>query len=178
MANKKKHFNYLNITSQKNLIEGVVLRKLIVHQDITGRLVETLRTDWNDIFNSQKAPFAMQYLSITPPGIARDENSWHVHKHQKDRFICILGRIVTALYDSRRNSQTFGKLNLFLQGPQKDNEMYIIQIPEEVNHSFMVISKAAGYLLNFPTKLYSGEDEGRVANSQFKWQDVRNDFGL
>lgn len=178
MANKKKHFNYLNITSQQNLIEGVVLRKLIVHKDITGKLVETLRTDWNDIFNSQKAPFAMQYLSITPPGIARDEDKWHVHKHQKDRFICILGRIVTALYDSRRNSQTFGKLNLFLQGPQKEDEMYIILIPEEVYHSFMVISKAAGYLLNFPTQLYTGKDEGRVENSHCNWQDVRNDFGL
>ena len=172
-----KH-QYLNFSNKNDLIEGIVLRKLTTHKDASGTLVETLRTDWGDVYNAQEAPFAMQYLSITPGGLARDEDKWHVHKLQKDRFICISGRIVTAIYDVRENSLTHGKLNLFTQGPENDEEMYLIVIPEFVYHGFMVISKTSGYLLNFPNKLYAGEDEGRVPNTQLIWQDVRDDFGI
>ena len=59
-----------------------------------------------------------------------------------------------------------------------ENEMYLLVIPEEVLHGFMVISKIPGYLLNFPTQLYNGEDEGRIDNTQFSWQQAREDFGL
>src|SRR3990167_7567216 len=117
---------YYNLKNQKNPIEGVIIRKLIMHKDPTGSLVETLRTDWQDVFNSTDLNFAMQYMSVTPPGIARDENTWHVHKHQKDRFICASGRIVTAIYDPRENSKTKGVLNLFVMGPQNEHEMYLI----------------------------------------------------
>lgn len=172
-----KH-QYLNFADQKDLIEGVVLRKLPIHQDTSGSLVETLRTDWQDVFDQNDLKFAMQYFSVTPSGVVRDLDRWHVHKDQKDRFICVFGRIVTAIYDPRENSQTKGKLNLFLMGPDNENEMYILVIPENTYHGFMVISKSPGHLLNFPTQLYTGEDEGRVPNSQFDWQAVKDDFKL
>ena len=62
--------------------------------------------------------------------------------------------------------------------PQKEEEMYILVIPEDTYHGFMVISQDPGYLINFPTQLYNPEDEGRVPNEQFKWEDVRKDFNL
>lgn len=169
------NYNYLDLNNQKDLIEGVVLRKLILHKDESGSLVETLRTDWHDVYGDG---FAMQYLSTTPSGLARDEDKWHVHKNQKDRFICVSGRLITAIYDPRENSQTRGKLNLFTMGPEKEEEMYVLVIPEETYHGFMVISKDAGFLLNFPTQLYNPQDEGRVENSQFSWQKVREDFNI
>lgn len=173
-----KH-KYLNLNNLDGLIDGVVVRKLKVHKDASGILFETLRNDWNDVYGDINAPFAMQYLSQTPPGLARDEDEWHVHKHQKDRFICISGRIITAVYDPRKESKTNGKLNLFTQSPDAEEEMYMVVIPEETYHGFMVISDAPGMLLNFPTQLYSGEDEGRVKHAgELKWQDVRNDFGI
>lgn len=168
--------NYLNLSNKSNLIEGVILRKLIVHKDESGSLVETLRANWQDVFNDEDLNFAMQYLSITPPGATRDENKWHVHKFQKDRFICVAGRIVSALYDARSGSNTMGKTNLFLQGPHNDDEMYLLVIPENVYHGFMVVSKDSGYLLNFPTKLYNPQDEGRVENKHFNWRSVREDL--
>ena len=171
--------HYYNLKNQKNPIEGVIIRKLIMHKDPTGSLVETLRTDWQDVFNSTDLNFAMQYMSVTPPGIARDENTWHVHKHQKDRFICASGRIVTAIYDPRENSKTKGVLNLFVMGPQNEHEMYLIIIPEDTYHGFMAISKEPAYLLNFPTQLYNPQDEGRVAHSgELDWSKVRNDFNV
>lgn len=172
------NYQYINLNNQTDLIEGVVLRKLVVHKDPSGSLVETLRTDWADVYNQDDLKFAMQYISITPPGVARDEDKWHIHKAQIDRFICVAGRVVTAIFDPRENSPTGGKLNLFLMGPQKDEEMYMVVIPEDTYHGFMVISKVPAYLLNYPTQLYNKEDEGRVANNRFSWQKVRKDFGL
>ena len=172
------NYQYITLSNQKNLIDGVILRKLIIHKDPTGSLVETLRTDWSDVFNQHDLSFSMQYLSVTPSGVVRDEDQWHVHQHQIDRFICISGRIVTSIYDPRENSKTKDQLNLFLMGPEKDEEMFMVVIPEDTYHGFMVVSKGAGYLLNFPTKLYSLEDEGRVENTHLNWQKVKNDFGI
>lgn len=170
------NFKYINLSNQSNLVEGVILRKLIVHKDKTGSLVETLRSDWNDVFSEGDLPFAMQYMSITPGGAIRDKDKWHVHKFQKDRFICSSGRLVTAIYDPRKDSSTFGKLNLFLMGPENEKEMYLLVIPEQTFHGFMIVSKEPGYLLNFPTKLYNLDDEGRTANKELDWEKVAADF--
>ena len=170
------NYQYTTLKNQKDLIDGVILRKLTIHKDPTGSLVETLRTDWQDVFNQKDLAFSMQYLSITPSGVVRDEDKWHVHKFQKDRFICIAGRIVTAIYDPRENSKTKDQLNLFLMGPEKDEEMFMVVIPEDTYHGFLVVSRQAGYLLNFPTSLYDPSDEGRVNNTYLNWQKVRDDF--
>lgn len=171
--------SYFDLAHQQELVEGVKFRKLTVHKDETGVLFETLRRDWQDVFNDQDLAFSMQYMSMTPSGIARDEDEWHVHKNQNDRFICVSGRIVTAVFDPRPQSKTFGKLNLFVMGPTNEDEMYMVIIPPNTYHGFMVISKEPGYLLNFPTQLYNPEDEGRIAHDEnFTWQSVREDFGL
>ena len=169
-------YQYFNLSNQQDLIEGVILRKLIVHRDKTGSLIETLRSDWHDVLNNHDLPFAMQYISITPSRAIRDEDKWHVHKFQKDRFICASGRLVTAIYDPRKTSSTFGKLNLFLMSPDIEEEMYLLVIPEQTFHGFMIISKEPGYLLNFPTKLYNLDDEGRITNKELDWQKVAADF--
>ena len=173
---KSLNYQYLNFSNHKDLIEGVVLRKLIIRKDPTGSLVETLRYDWPDVFSQKDLPFAMQYFSQTPSGIVRDENEWHVHKYQEDRFVCISGRIVVAVYDPRENSATSGKLNLFLIGPGKEQEMFMVVIPRKTYHGFMVISAEPGYLLNFPTQLYNPKDEGRIPNEHLNWNKVREDF--
>jgi dTDP-4-dehydrorhamnose 3,5-epimerase len=173
-----KH-SYLNLNNLEDVIEGVVVHKLKVFKDQSGSLFETLRTDWDDVYKGIDAPFAMQYMSKTPSGLARDEDEWHVHQKQKDRFICASGSIIAAVYDPREGSKTKGKLNLFVMSPEKEEEMYMVVIPERTLHGFMVVSKEQGMLLNFPTQLYSGEDEGRVKHAgEFNWQDVRDDFGI
>ncbi len=173
-----KH-NYITLDKQQDLIEGVILRELKIHKDQTGQLVETIRSDWLDVINKQDLRFAMQYMSVTPSGVARDEHMWHVHKYQKDRFVCVAGRIVTAIYDPREGSPTKARLNLFAMGPEKENEMYMVLIPEETYHGFIVVSKTLGYLLNFPTQLYNPKDEGRVDHQgELNWRKVRKDFGI
>lgn len=170
------NYRYITLASH-DLIEGVVLRKLKINKDESGTLIETLRTDWSDVIDAHM-PFAMQYVSTTPSGQIRDQDKWHVHKNQIDRFICIGGKIVTVLYDSRQNTKTFKKLNLFVQSPENEEEMSLVVIPKDVYHGFMVTSKEPGILLNFPTALYNPEDELRIENTHFDWEKVKADFYL
>ncbi len=165
------------------LVKDVLLHPLKVNKDNTGVLVETLRSDWKEIYGEGRE-FYMQYFSITPPAVARDENIWHFHVKQEDRFLVIQGEVIVAIADNRKDSETKGIINLFYMQSQIDP--YILLIPREVLHGFMVVSKTDGILLNFPTQLYDPNDEIRVPYNEvlvklddgadFTWEKVRKVF--
>lgn len=174
-------FITLKNKDQKQLIRDVILYPLKIHKDASGVLVETLRTDWQGIYGKGRE-FAMQYYSITPSRMARDESVWHYHPTvQEDRFILAKGAIVVALADNRQGSETNGLLNLFYMQAEKDP--YILLVPKRTLHGFLVVSKEPAILLNFPTCLYDPKEEGRIpyskvlirdqSGSLFSWQKVR-----
>ncbi|OGD86211.1 hypothetical protein A2Z23_01975 [Candidatus Curtissbacteria bacterium RBG_16_39_7] len=175
----------LTLESQENLIDGVVMHRLKVNRDDRGTLVEALKSDWKDIFDPKLLPFAMQYYSITKPGVARDEDLWHFHQKQEDRFVTILGSTIVAVYDARKNSKTHGVLNLFRQGEENGDEgQYMLLIPIGTYHGFLAYGTKDAVLLNFPTRLYDPSDEGRILHEvasvkladdrPFSWQIVRD----
>lgn len=171
--------------SNKNsvrLVKDVLLYPLRVNKDDSGILVETLRTDWKKIYG-RKREFAMQYYSVTPPGLARDEDVWHSHpKVQEDRFLVIVGEIVVAIADPREGSPTNSLLNLFYM--QAENDPYILLIPKQTLHGFMVVSSTPAIILNFPTALYNPKEEERISYREagvklsngtlFNWDLVRS----
>ena len=164
------------------LVKDLLMYPLKVNRDESGILVETLRRDWPDIYGPGRE-FAMQYYSVTPPGLARDEDVWHTHPTvQEDRFLVINGEIVVAVADARDGSETKGVLNLFYMKP--DEDPYILLIPKNTLHGFMVVSKVPATLLNFPTAVYNPQEEARVPYAQadvrfpdgtpFSWDLVRS----
>lgn len=176
-------FITLKDKNNSKLIQDIIIHPLRVNKDASGVLVETLRTDWKEIYGPGRE-FAMQYYSITPSGVARDEDVWHYHQIQEDRFIVVSGAIITAIADNRQDSPTHGLLNLFYM--QADKDPYILLIPKRTLHGFMVVSKAPALLLNYPTKLYNPQDEKRMNHSEakikfpndtlFSWELIRNKF--
>lgn len=165
-------------------IHDVVARPLRVNRDESGSLVEILRADWTDIYDDHRRPFAQTYFSVTPPGAARDEDVWHVHSHQEDRFSVAAGTIVLALWDGRAESPTHGVLNLLTLGEaMPDTKQHCVLIPRRVHHGFLVVSRTPAILHNSPTRLYDPTDEGRESFSDvgatfedglgFSWQAVR-----
>jgi dTDP-4-dehydrorhamnose 3,5-epimerase len=126
------------------------------------------------------------YFSETQPGVARDEDRWHYHPGgQEDRFGMIKGDIVVALYDDRKESPTYQQLNLFLMGEsQKDAGQYLLLIPPQVLHGFVVVSKQPAILINYPTRLYDPKEEQRIPfgevklkdGSTFSWEVIREHF--
>jgi dTDP-4-dehydrorhamnose 3,5-epimerase len=143
-------------------IDGVTIRELRVNRDPRGTLTELLRADWPDVFGAAM-PFAQVYASTTGPGIARDEDRWHVHQHQTDRFYCLAGRIVVAIADPRPDSPTRGGLLLVELAASADAPApLLVTIPPGTLHGFVVTSETPATLLNFPNRLYDPSDEGRL----------------
>lgn len=169
---------------RQKLIKDVVLHPYKVNKDESGILVETLRKDWQDIYNPGRE-FFMQYYSETPSGVARDEDVWHYHPTvQDDRFSVVKGEIVVAVSDNRKESDTYGLLNLFYINARVDPYLFII--PRRTLHGFLVVSKEPAILINFPTGLYNPKEDERVlyADAQakfsdgtlFSWNTVRAQF--
>ncbi len=148
--------------SQPAPIHDVVLRGLTTHRDPRGTLTELLRADWNDVYG-EELPFAQVYTSTTAPGIARDIDRWHVHRHQTDRFYCVAGRIVVPIADVREGSPTRGALMLVELAAGEDGPApLLVTIPPGTLHGFVVTSPGPATLLNFPNRIYDPEDEGRL----------------
>lgn len=168
-----------------HLIKDVLIHPLKINRDESGILVETLRTDWKEIYGKNRK-FAMQYFSVTESGIARDKTVWHYHPQQEDRFVVAQGEIIAAVADNRQNSKTFGLLNLFHM--KSDTDPFILLIPKGTLHGFLVVSHIPAVLLNFPTSLYNPSEEqhisyeeAKIKNSEgslFAWDQVRSQFGL
>ncbi len=170
------------------LIDGVVVKPLKVNRDPRGYLVETLKESWPEVFNKKELKFSQNYYSLTDPGVARDENQWHFHPtKQIDRFAVMQGDIIVVLYDWRKDSSTYQYMNWFKMGEnQGDKGQYLLLIPINVLHCFIVISKKPALLMNFPTQLYDPKEEGRIAfkdvklkdnHSIFSWELVKEHLG-
>jgi dTDP-4-dehydrorhamnose 3,5-epimerase len=174
--------DFITLNNQKNLIKDVILRPLKVNRDPRGFLVETLKTDWVDVFGLS-LPFAQTYYSITESGVARDEDRWHVHPTQVDRFIFPRGEAVVGLYDPREDSPTKGMVNLVKMGEDNGDEgQFLLLIPSKVMHGFLAVGKTPTMIINYPTLLYNPAEEGRVSFMQsgatlegktFSWDLVR-----
>ncbi len=182
--NTTMEFITLHNQHEKQIIDGVVLHPLKINKDESGVLVETLRVDWEGIYGKERE-FKMQYYSITPSGLARDEDVWHYHPTvQEDRILLVKGAVILAVADKREGSKTLGLLNLFHM--ESDNNPYIVLVPKATLHGFLVVSKEEAIMLNFPTSLYNPKEEARISyeeagvqfsdGSPFAWDRIRNAF--
>jgi len=180
---------YLGLKDKEGLIEEVIVYPLEIHKDERGFLIESLKNSWSEVFGEEKG-FTQNYFSGTKSGVARDEDKWHVHPtKQEDRFVCVSGDIVVALFDPREESSTRGQLNLFMMGESNsDDNQFLLLIPKKVMHGFLVVSAKPAILTNFPTTLYDPAEEGRVEfkkakakfedGQEFNWDIIRKEFGL
>lgn len=178
-------FINLDNKDKSDLVDGVLIRPLKINQDESGGiLVETLRKDWPDVYGEGRE-FSMQYFSVTDSGIARDEKTWHIHPtYQEDRFLLAQGEVVVAVADNRDNSSTKNLINIFHMSAYKSP--YILLIPKNTLHGFLVVSDLPAILLNFPTGLYNPSEEGRILHEEvnikmldgsiFSWDLVRKEF--
>jgi dTDP-4-dehydrorhamnose 3,5-epimerase len=137
----------------KQLIDGVRTKKLSVHADERGRLVEMLRSD-DEFFEK----FGQVYLTTAYPGVVK---AWHYHKKQVDHFVCVHGMMKVVLYDDREGSPTRGLLNEFFLGV---HHPLLLRIPAGVYHGFKCISECEALIVNIPTEVYhyAEPDEFRI----------------
>jgi dTDP-4-dehydrorhamnose 3,5-epimerase len=129
-------------------IEGVVLKELVTHADERGFFREVIRE--TDAFFEQ---FGQWSHSLMYPGTAK---AWHIHKQQTDWWY-VIGTLKVALYDTREESPTKGKLMEFLMGDQHPS---CLKIPPGVAHGCRALQLS--HLIYITSSVYSREDEGRI----------------
>lgn len=130
------------------LIKDVKTRKLVVHCDERGRLMEILRRDDPEM----DITFGQVYMTTAYPGVTK---AWHYHKHQTDHFACVRGMMKVVLHDSREDSPTKGVTNEFFIG---DHNPLLVEIPPLVYHGFKCISEHEAIVINYTTNIYNYKD--------------------
>ena len=127
-----------------DLIEGVILKKLNPILDERGYLQECFRSDW-EIFKK----FGQVYITVAFPNVVK---AWHSHKIQTDNMVCIQGNGKLVLYDDRKDSLTYRKLNEIFFG---EKNPILISIPPNIWHGFKAIADKMIMVLNVPTEVYN-----------------------
>jgi dTDP-4-dehydrorhamnose 3,5-epimerase len=126
------------------MISGVKSKKLKVIPDERGRLMEMLRSD-DELF----VKFGQAYMTTAYPGVVK---AWHYHKKQVDNFVVVKGMMKIVVYDSRKDSSTFGEINEFFLG---EHNPALLQIPAFVYHGFKCVSEQEAIVINIPTEIYN-----------------------
>lgn len=158
-----KNKKIIPIDPKDSKIQGVIICERNIFYDERGFLIETFAQ------KKEKDTSVYSYNSFTRPDFARDIDRFHFHNHQKDRFTVILGKMWILLYDNRKNSPSFGILEVIeakggsLAVEKKTTiPVYTITIPEGVYHGIKNPGPDSAILVNHPTAEYNPEDEGRI----------------
>jgi len=135
-------------------IEGVEVRRLVVHADARGVLTPVV--DTRDPFWDEPVVYAY-HVSILPGRI----KGWGMHERQTDRYFIVSGDVRVALFDGRDGSATMGAT---AEVYFTDRTPGLVKIPPGVWHADQNWGAAEAHLLNFPTLPYDPEhpDKNRL----------------
>lgn len=151
------------------MIDGVKIKKLTVHHDERGMLMEILRAD-DSLFEK----FGQVYITTAKPGFVK---AWHYHKKQTDNFTCIKGKMRLVLFDSRKNSKTKGEIQEFTISIEENP--ILVQIPNDVYHGFESADGEESIVVNVCTEPYNSDepDEYRLPFDTkkigYKWKGTK-----
>ena len=134
------------------------------YHDDRGWLAEFFR---HDELESEAYP-VMGYLSLTEPGIARGP---HEHRDQSDLFVFFSGTFRLYLWDTRRESPTFGFRHVVDLGA---GESASVIVPPGVVHAYRNIGNADAMIINCPNRLYAGRDKKEVVD-EIRHEDREDD---
>ena len=169
-----------SITPGEITIKGIGVLKRNIFADDRGFLIETFAG------SKEEQPSVYAYSSLVQPGCAKDADKYHHHQKQIDRFTVVLGKMWVLLFDLRKNSSTYNKLEVVLleggSGEYREKAVipsFTITIPPGVYHGIKNPSFEPAILVNHPTCEYNPEDEGRTPfleipvpglnNNNFSW---------
>ncbi len=135
------------------MIHGVGLKRLTVHADDRGYLMEVLRS--NDAFFE---PIQQTTFTVAFPGTIK---AFHWHRRQKDMWFFTSGMAQVVLYDLREASPTYKQTQVVVMG---EHHPVLLCIPEHVAHGYRVLGTEPAALLYHTTAVYDPKnpDEERI----------------
>lgn len=115
-----------------DLIDGVKIRYVRNNTDERGTLCEIFRKDWKIWAD----PIPHIHLTTVYPGALK---AWAYHRFATELFFVAKGMGKFALFDSRKDSPTCGKINEFVFG---EANRAVLLIPPLVYHGYMNIASS------------------------------------
>jgi dTDP-4-dehydrorhamnose 3,5-epimerase len=134
------------------MIDGVVKKTLVRHPDERGYFEEMIRVT-DPFFQEGFGQLSRSYML---EGVVK---AWHVHKTQIDWWHIVEGQARVALYDTRKESPTYGQTDEMILGD--GGEDIILKIPSGVAHGIKVL-KGPCHLVYVTSSVYDKEEEGRI----------------
>lgn len=132
----------------QSLVEGVKVKEIKNVPKPGGFVTEVFRRDWK----LDKYPVDQVFQVTLEPGVI---SAWHAHEKTIDRLFVNQGMVKIVLFDGRKNSNTYGQVNVFRAGETRPT---LIVIPPLVWHGVQNISSKVSRLLNMVDHAYKYED--------------------
>ncbi|GBC63338.1 dTDP-4-dehydrorhamnose 3,5-epimerase [Desulfonema ishimotonii] len=131
------------------LIDGVIIRELMLYADERGYLSEIMRLDDEEM----NAKDIKQIIaSYSYPGMVK---GWHLHSRQEDHLVCVTGMTKLVLYDYRRESPTYQVVNEIFMGEKHPRA---IHIPPGIFHGTKNIGQGISVVIGMPSLFYDADD--------------------
>lgn len=134
------------------MIDGVIIKDLVTHQDNRGFFRELIRN--TDGFFSPG--FGQLSHSLVREGVVK---AWHGHIRQYQWTYVIAGILDVVVYDARVNSRTYRKKICMTLGDEQRTAVYVI--PPGVVHGYRCVSGPA-HVLYVTSGVYEPEEELRI----------------
>lgn len=138
------------------MINGVEIKKLVIHKDKRGFFCELIKSSDPFFKNSN---FAQLSHSFCKKGVLK---AWHLHKKQTDFIYVVSGNIKLVLYDTRQHSKTYKKLVEIYLGEKR--EQIVVKIPPGVAHGYKIINGFA-HIVYLMDREYNSNDELRISHN-------------
>jgi dTDP-4-dehydrorhamnose 3,5-epimerase len=135
------------------MIDGIVIKKLVTHNDDRGFFREIIRST-DDFFETG---FGQWSHSLMFEGVIK---AWHYHKIQTDYWYVCSGVLRVGLCDVREDSPTYKQTMDFLMGDFQPAQ--VVKIPPGVAHGCKTVQGPAS-LLYVTSHIYNPQDEHRIA---------------
>lgn len=119
------------------MIDGVIIQELKQIVDKRGKVMHMLRAD-SPLFTK----FGEIYFSVVNPGIIK---AWKKHLKMTQLFAIPIGRIKLVIYDDRKNSSSYGKVEAIEIG---EDNYCLVRIPPLVWYGFKGISSTPALIAN------------------------------
>ena len=146
------------------MIDGVKIIKLTTYGDERGFFREIFR--FTEQFEG--VPIGQMSHSLVKEGVVK---AWHGHVYQSQWNYVVLGKIIVALWDNRKESPTYRETIEFLMGDGEAPKAYFF--PPGVLHGYKCL-KGPMQIIYVTSGFYDIKDEIRISkddpNIEYNWR--------
>ena len=120
------------------MINGVVIKSMRRIPDDRGKILHIMKSS-----DSEFSKFGEVYCSTVYPGVVK---GWHLHSEMTLNYVVLKGKIKFVLYDSRKESSTFGELQEVYIG---DDNYVRVKVPPGIWNGFKGLGLTESFIINF-----------------------------